>query len=227
MGKAGASVGSQGNWLVAQHPSNRCPLLGVWVRNWGTCSVTGSTRVFGRRLLLFGMRPLSVPSFGPNCVGIWASNCASARLCPSRIRTSDCWATAKYFIQVGYLGGLWPVFLGARGRIRSNRWVMRTGRINLLITDSGHTGHGTNATVEMRAERNPTLNERTVASPTVSFAALYKNHFAFVWRNLRRLGVPESVLRDAAQDVFMVVHRRSGEFEGRGTEQAWLYSILR
>ncbi len=79
----------------------------------------------------------------------------------------------------------------------------------------------------MSAELNPTLNERTVAESTVSFAALYKHHFAFVWRNLRRLGVPESGLRDAAQDVFMVVHRRSSEFEGRGTVQAWLYSILR
>jgi len=79
----------------------------------------------------------------------------------------------------------------------------------------------------MSAELNPTLNASTVARSSVNFAALYKQHFAFVWRNLRRLGVPESGLRDAAQDVFMVVHRRSNEFEGRGTAQAWLYSILR
>jgi RNA polymerase sigma-70 factor (ECF subfamily) len=63
--------------------------------------------------------------------------------------------------------------------------------------------------------------------PNLNFAALYREHFAFVWRNLRRLGVPEAGLRDAAQDVFLVVHRRLGEFEGRGTVQAWLYSILR
>jgi RNA polymerase sigma-70 factor (ECF subfamily) len=61
----------------------------------------------------------------------------------------------------------------------------------------------------------------------VSFATLYSEHFAFVWRNLRRLGVPEVGLRDAAQDVFLVVHRRLAEFEGRGTIEAWLYSILR
>ena len=37
---------------------------------------------------------------------------------------------------------------------------------------------------------------------------LYDSHFAFVWRNLRRLGVPDGIIEDAAQDVFLVVHRR-------------------
>jgi len=97
----------------------------------------------------------------------------------------------------------------------------------VVVTECARTGHCPNATVEMSAELNPTLNASTVARSSVNFAALYKQHFAFVWRNLRRLGVPESGLRDAAQDVFMVVHRRSNEFEGRGTAQAWLYSILR
>lgn len=77
--------------------------------------------------------------------------------------------------------------------------------------------------------QNAGLNaiDRSVNEPALSFAALYSDHFAFVWRNLRRLGVPEAGLRDAAQDVFLVVHRRLGGFEGRGTPQAWLYSILR
>jgi RNA polymerase sigma-70 factor (ECF subfamily) len=61
----------------------------------------------------------------------------------------------------------------------------------------------------------------------VNFAALYRDRFAFVWRNLRRLGVAEVALRDAAQDVFIVVHRRLAEFTGRGSVEAWLYSILR
>ncbi len=77
------------------------------------------------------------------------------------------------------------------------------------------------------AELNQDPKERNLIESNVSFAALYSEHFAFVWRNLRRLGVPEGRLRDAAQDVFLVVHRRLSEFEGRGTAQAWLYSILR
>src|SRR5688572_22420535 len=59
-----------------------------------------------------------------------------------------------------------------------------------------------------------------------SFDEVYEAEFAFAWRNLRRLGVRESQLRDAAQDVFLVVHRRLADFEGRGTLRAWLYSIV-
>lgn len=81
----------------------------------------------------------------------------------------------------------------------------------------------------MRASSEPTEpeNQRKLACGAVSFAAIYNEHFAFVWRNLRRLGVAEAGLRDAAQDVFLVVHRRLHEFECRGSTQAWLYSILR
>lgn len=63
--------------------------------------------------------------------------------------------------------------------------------------------------------------------PNLDFDSVYAEHFDFVWRNLRRLGVPESSLRDAAQEVFMVVYRRMGEFVPRGTLRSWIYSILR
>ncbi len=80
---------------------------------------------------------------------------------------------------------------------------------------------------EQRVEESDELNQRKLLQTRVRFAALYNDQFAFVWRNLRRLGVPEAGLRDAAQDVFLVVHRRLREFEGHGSVQAWLYSILR
>lgn len=57
------------------------------------------------------------------------------------------------------------------------------------------------------------------------FEDVYREHFRFVWRSLRRLGVPESDVADAAQDVFVVVHRRLGEFEGRSKMTTWLYGI--
>jgi len=63
--------------------------------------------------------------------------------------------------------------------------------------------------------------------PPLEFEAVYAEQFDFVWRNLRRLGVPESALRDATQEVFLVVYRRLGEFIPRGTLRSWLYSILR
>lgn len=57
------------------------------------------------------------------------------------------------------------------------------------------------------------------------FEQLYDEYFGFVWRNLRRLGVLEANLGDAAQDVFIVVHRRLPEFEPRGALRSWVYSI--
>jgi RNA polymerase sigma-70 factor (ECF subfamily) len=61
----------------------------------------------------------------------------------------------------------------------------------------------------------------------LDFDALYAEYFDFVWRNLRRLGVADSLLRDASQEVFMVVYRRSSEFVQRGSTRSWIYSILR
>lgn len=60
----------------------------------------------------------------------------------------------------------------------------------------------------------------------LAFDHVYEAEFAFVWRNLRRLGVPERSLRDAAQDVFLVVHRRLADYEGRAPLRSWLYSIV-
>lgn len=60
---------------------------------------------------------------------------------------------------------------------------------------------------------------------TMTFGEVYAQHFRFVWRSLRRLGVPESDVADAVQDVFLVVHRRLSEFEGRSKITTWLYSI--
>jgi RNA polymerase sigma-70 factor (ECF subfamily) len=55
---------------------------------------------------------------------------------------------------------------------------------------------------------------------------VYQSSAALVWRNLRRLGVPEASLEDAAQDVFLVVHRRLSEFEGRSTLRTWIFGIV-
>jgi RNA polymerase sigma-70 factor (ECF subfamily) len=62
------------------------------------------------------------------------------------------------------------------------------------------------------------------ATPEV-FKEVYDTHFAFVWKALRRLRVPDSNLKDAVQDVFLVVHRRLAEFEGRAKLSTWLFGI--
>src|SRR5690349_4809553 len=61
---------------------------------------------------------------------------------------------------------------------------------------------------------------------SAEFAALYESEFAYVWRNLRRLGVSDAQLDDAAQDVFLVVYRRLGEFEARSTLRTWIFGIV-
>lgn len=51
---------------------------------------------------------------------------------------------------------------------------------------------------------------------------LVQEQFQFVWRCLRRLGVPESSVDDAAQQVFLVAARKLGSIEP-GLERAFLF----
>lgn len=95
-----------------------------------------------------------------------------------------------------------------------------------MITEAGTRGHGSSVSeghADPVALAAPRPTEPALA-PT--FDDVYEEHFAFVWRNLRRLGVAEANLSDAAQDVFIVVHRRLPEFEPRGSLRSWLYSIV-
>src|SRR4051794_40219985 len=59
----------------------------------------------------------------------------------------------------------------------------------------------------------------------MEFKQVYDEHVAFVWRSLRRLGLPESTLNDAVQDVFLVVFRRLPDFVQRAKLSTWLFRI--
>jgi RNA polymerase sigma-70 factor (ECF subfamily) len=59
------------------------------------------------------------------------------------------------------------------------------------------------------------------------FETIYREHFRFVWRTVRRLGIEGAQVDDVVQEVFVVVHRRLGDFEGRSTAKTWLYGIVR
>jgi RNA polymerase sigma-70 factor (ECF subfamily) len=74
------------------------------------------------------------------------------------------------------------------------------------------------------------ISERTAAAPAalpLDFAAVYEENASFVWRCLGLFGVARENLDDAMQDVFLVVHRRLAEFEGRASVRTWLYAIAR
>jgi RNA polymerase sigma-70 factor, ECF subfamily len=74
----------------------------------------------------------------------------------------------------------------------------------------------------MQATATKTSSEPAAAP---AFDAIYREHFAMVWRVLRRLGVPERDLPDAAQDVFVVVHRKLDSFDHRSRVSTWIYAI--
>ena len=63
--------------------------------------------------------------------------------------------------------------------------------------------------------------------PPAELARIYEQHFDFVWRSARRLGVPDSAVDDVVQEVFIVVHRQLASFEGRSSMKTWLFGILR
>ena len=66
---------------------------------------------------------------------------------------------------------------------------------------------------------------RTPPVPVITLDAIVAEHGAFVWRTLRRLGVGASDVEDVAQEVFLVVHRRLPDYDGRSGMRAWLYGI--
>lgn len=60
----------------------------------------------------------------------------------------------------------------------------------------------------------------------LDFDAVYEEHFAFVWRTARRLGVPEAAADDVVQDVFLVVHRRLSDYDGQTPVKYWILGIV-
>lgn len=73
-------------------------------------------------------------------------------------------------------------------------------------------------------EKQP-VSESCMLPTAESWPAFYDAHFDFVWRSVRRLGVSESSLEDATQEVFIVAFRRQADFEGRSSVRTWLYGI--
>jgi RNA polymerase sigma-70 factor, ECF subfamily len=73
----------------------------------------------------------------------------------------------------------------------------------------------------------PTLLGKTSspAAQTPSLAEVFRREAPFVWRALRRLGVREADVEDVCQEVFVVVHRKLADFEGRSSLRTWIYGI--
>jgi len=65
--------------------------------------------------------------------------------------------------------------------------------------------------------------DRPRAIPT--FKEVFDAHAPYVWRTLRRLGVHDADAKDVCQEVFVVVHRRLPDFDGRSSVKTWVCGI--
>jgi RNA polymerase sigma-70 factor, ECF subfamily len=81
-------------------------------------------------------------------------------------------------------------------------------------------------TSEVSARSGPRVGIAEGPEPLDSqqrLGTLVREHFAFVWRVLRRLGLSESDADDAAQQVFLSASRRLADI-GVGSERGFLFS---
>lgn len=72
----------------------------------------------------------------------------------------------------------------------------------------------------MRSNRKP--------APDVApqdFRSIFETYGPFVSRALRRLDVPSADRHDLRQEIFVVVHRKLHEYDGRASLRSWIYGI--
>ncbi len=71
----------------------------------------------------------------------------------------------------------------------------------------------------------PASIEAKSASSRPRFEDVYERERDYVWRSLRRLGVPERHLEDVAHDVLVVVHRKLDDYQPARPLRPWLFGI--
>jgi len=68
------------------------------------------------------------------------------------------------------------------------------------------------------------LTPLVLLTPKLDFDHVFTDTRPFVWRVLGRLGVARADIADVCQEVFLIVHRRRGDYDGRPV-RAWCYGI--
>ncbi len=82
------------------------------------------------------------------------------------------------------------------------------------------------ATVEEDRSGESLVRTRPPTALPLDFAGVYRTFFDHVCRWTRALGGPEAERDDLVQDVFLIVHRRLPDFDGKNVA-GWLYQITR
>jgi RNA polymerase sigma-70 factor (ECF subfamily) len=75
------------------------------------------------------------------------------------------------------------------------------------------------------ANARPAAEPGETGGPPPALADVYRDHYDFVWRTTRRMGVYPDAIEDAVHDVFVIVARRLHEFRGRSELRTWLFAI--
>ncbi len=85
---------------------------------------------------------------------------------------------------------------------------------------------GEQRSAERREEARQRCENREDNQDPLRTSTVYDAYATFVWRSLQRMGVPESELEDALQEVFVVVHRKLHEYDSdRAKLSTWLFGI--
>jgi RNA polymerase sigma-70 factor, ECF subfamily len=77
----------------------------------------------------------------------------------------------------------------------------------------------------MERLKRPPATPPVLAETAPRFELVYQEHFAYVWQTMRRLGVRPSEREDLAHDLFVVVHRRLGDYDPKRPLRPWLFGI--
>lgn len=71
----------------------------------------------------------------------------------------------------------------------------------------------------------PPSDARGGVQGPLAVSEVYERYFGYVVRLLSHLGVNADLLEDATQDVFLVVHAKLHDFDGRAAITTWLSAI--
>lgn len=95
------------------------------------------------------------------------------------------------------------------------------------MTRAAAGGHGRRVRPSARGPRGIPDTPAPGSPDDDAFALAYARYHDGVRRTLGCLGVPATQLDDAVQEVFLVVHRRSGEPDRYATLREWIYGVVR
>ncbi len=70
----------------------------------------------------------------------------------------------------------------------------------------------------------PIPGECGIAKP--DFDTVYETMVDYVWNAVCRLGVHGADAEDVVQEIFVIVYRRLGEFEGRSQVKTWVFKLM-